>query len=442
LAQADQELFEWQFVDVLVLTDYPSIVLELDRVRTELLPAYRPWVGKIHTFQTIEDISEQITCRCEKQRWPVVMLACSQTSPAKVTQYCQTLGRLDEHIMLVLLDYGDVMSCTESVTNHVVNPQRLLELPLPDNARHWQQMIMSMAKSQLALNQHRRTHLRTEQEEYETQLIEQLAQANVNAACMMADLEEARDKAMAADQAKGRFMANMTHELRTPLSAIMGYADLMRDDVQLSDEHREFTHGIYENGMNLLGILDDILHLTLIETEAFKPKPVPCDPMYLLQTIYANKIDQARHKGLAFVIEQSDISTQSRLVLLDDNRVRLILEKLVGNAIKFTGEGQIKLSFRVVQVKHGRNLCWRVSDTGIGIETDQLEAIFGDYYQADNSSTRQYGGVGLGLSICRRIARRLGGEIHVISQVGQGSSFELTVPCILPKSDDCQLQAI
>jgi signal transduction histidine kinase len=129
-------------------------------------------------------------------------------------------------------------------------------------------------------------------------------------------------------------------------------------------------------------------------------------------------------------------------VLLDDNRVRLILEKLVGNAIKFTGEGQIKLSFRVVQVKHGRNLCWRVSDTGIGIETDQLEAIFGDYYQADNSSTRQYGGVGLGLSICRRIARRLGGEIHVISQVGQGSSFELTVPCILPKSDDCQLQAI
>lgn len=429
MTQTGTGQFEWHNVDVLILADAPADVRQqIQRVEENFAHQLRPWVGRITVVGDCDKLVDLIGDCKQTGHLPVVLLACAHATAEDQLEICMTLSQVDEHILLVLLDAGQAITRKVEPAGHLVNPQRFVELPMPLTPRYWQQLLVSMARMQSTITQQHKLLSHTQTDEQDQQLIKQLTQANVNAACMLAELEEARDKAMTADIAKSHFLANMTHELRTPLAAIMGFADLMRDDVQLSDEHCEFTKCIYENGQSLLCLLDDILHLTMLEAGEMSPTLSRYCPARALQTLYADWHPRANAKGLALYMFIDDAPQLYGQWLLDENWIRHILDKLLANAIKFTLAGQIAITLQWRQIDHGQTLCYAISDTGIGIASEHLDDIFNEFHQADNTSTRQFGGMGLGLAICRKLTHRLGGEIHVSSEPGKGSCFDLILP--------------
>jgi two-component system CheB/CheR fusion protein len=237
-----------------------------------------------------------------------------------------------------------------------------------------------------------------------------------------ADLRAARSRAEAADQAKSEFLANMSHEIRTPMSAILGYADILR--ARLNDpENLQYLHTIYSNGRYLLEIIDDILDLSRIEAgklELRKERVRPDDLVLEVQSLLSLR---ASAKGLALDVEFESALPQT--IETDRTRLRQILINLVENAIKFTEQGGVRIGVRQLP---GDVLRFDVADTGIGIRQEALEALFTPFTQADSSLTRRFGGSGLGLSICRALSRRLGGDVTVKTKEGSGSTFTLTIP--------------
>ncbi len=244
------------------------------------------------------------------------------------------------------------------------------------------------------------------------------------------ELEAARAEAERALAVRDQFLANVTHELRTPLTAILGYAEtlLVEGDVSKAPPVRiAAIQTILRNGQYLLRIVNDLLDIARIEagqlaveTQTFSPTRVAADVLSLLRV-------KSDAKGLPLLLEARP--PLPRLIRSDPFRVRQILINLVGNAIKFTDSGSVRLIVKAVTNDDGESrLEFDVIDTGIGISSDQLERVFEPFYQVDGGSARRYGGTGLGLAISRNLARRLGGEISAVSEVGFGSSFRLTLP--------------
>jgi signal transduction histidine kinase len=286
---------------------------------------------------------------------------------------------------------------------------------------------MAMSKMQRRINQQAWTMRLFENDQDEQKVIKQLAEANVNAACIMAELEEARDKAQEADRAKGNFLANITHELRTPLVAIMGFAEIMRDDLASDPEHSEFLSCIYNNGQDLLEILDSILLMTLLDSDELEVMPVSSNPYKLFRRVLQNHVGKAVENGLIIHLHDCVDAQIPKVLQIDEKWVEQILNRLVHNALKFTPNGHIDLSLNWSETPTGHRLHFAVKDTGIGINPQAMPSIFEPFTQADNSASRSYGGLGLGLAISRKLARALGGDIHVSSVPGQGSFFELVL---------------
>lgn len=417
-------------VEMIILTDdVHAINHQIASMYEGFAHMVRPWIKEIHITGDINQCDQHVKHIRTTGSQPVVFLALCHMASDEQEQACRQVASLDDRVLLVLLDTGQSMMRTDELAMHVNQPQRFLEMPKPMTARNWQQMLVSMARMQMTINQNQVTLKQLENFDHDHKLIEQLAQANVNAACIMAELEDARDQAMSAHQAKSHFMANMTHELRTPLSAIMGYADLMRDDVQLGEEHRDFIRCIYDNGESLLDILDSILLMTQIDSGDLKPDVSLTSPVQLITHVYHDNLKLAQDKGLELQLEIDNAQMMPSQMMLEKHWVKTILARLVDNAIKFTNEGQIELGIRWHIATTGHTLRYFVRDTGIGIDKSEHQAIFEHFHQADNSSSRNYGGVGLGLSISRKLARRLGGDITLTSEPGQGSCFELIIPC-------------
>jgi PAS domain S-box-containing protein len=237
-------------------------------------------------------------------------------------------------------------------------------------------------------------------------------------------LAEATALAESANRAKSEFLANMSHEIRTPMTAILGYADLLSD---CSEEERDtYIDTIKRNSDHLLSLINDILDVSKIEAGKMTVEAVPVDPALVLGDIASLMAVKARARGISFSLEHE--TPLPSAIRTDPVRLRQILLNLVGNAIKFTETGGItvRAAFEP-DAPAGPRLRLAISDTGIGMTREQIDRLFAAFQQADSSTTRRFGGSGLGLRISRSLANLLGGDISVTSQPGRGSTFTVTI---------------
>ncbi|MFI5214404.1 MAG: response regulator, partial [Gemmatimonadales bacterium] len=238
-------------------------------------------------------------------------------------------------------------------------------------------------------------------------------------------LREAKDAAERVAQMRSSFLANMSHEIRTPLNAILGLAELMLDG-DLTGEQRRSLGLIESSGESLLTLLNDILDLSKIEAEGLQLETISFDLPRLVDSTVSLLAVRAREKKLELL---ADVGTSVPVrVRGDPTRLRQVLTNLVGNAIKFTSEGEVLVSVRRLAVEDGTaRVRFAVRDTGIGIPEDKRTAIFEPFDQADLSMTRKYGGTGLGLTIASRLVGMMGGTLQVESELGRGSEFSFVV---------------
>jgi PAS domain S-box-containing protein len=241
------------------------------------------------------------------------------------------------------------------------------------------------------------------------------------------EVRRSRDAAEAANRAKSEFLARMSHEIRTPMNAILGFADILRRGFEHDEaERREYLNTIHSSGRHLLELINDILDLSKIESGKMEVEQRDCPPHELIRDVVAVLRVRAEEKGVALEYAWDAGGLPAR-VTTDPTRLRQALTNLVGNAIKFTDKGSVRLVAGVREVGGSARLFVDVTDTGIGIKPDALARIFKPFAQADTSVTRRFGGTGLGLAISRQLAEALGGDLTVQSEFGRGSTFTLTI---------------
>lgn len=246
---------------------------------------------------------------------------------------------------------------------------------------------------------------------------------NVQLLQMMCD---ARDRARAASTAKSEFLANMSREIRTPLNAILGYADLLLGEPTERFPAEEIEI-IKRNAESMLRLLGSIPDLSKIEAEKTEIEPVSFSPKRLVADVRSLMNARAVEKGLSFSVEHVDPIPET--IRTDPTRLKQILLNLVSNAIKFTENGSVRIVTRLARDEgSGPSMTFTVTDTGIGMPKEEAAGVFQPLVQTDTSTTRSYGGTGLGLAISRRLVELLGGDISVASIPGEGSSFEVSVP--------------
>ncbi|NBB97649.1 MAG: response regulator [Alphaproteobacteria bacterium] len=246
------------------------------------------------------------------------------------------------------------------------------------------------------------------------------------------EMRKARDEAEAATRAKSFFLAKMSHELRTPLNGVLGLTQAL-NDTPLRDDQRELVATIFASGHALVAIVNDILDAARINAKGIVLDPAPFRIDALVDDVVRLMAGQAQAKGLR--LEATTSPDLPAFVLGDTARIRQILLNLVGNAIKFTEVGVVRIDLR--QGSGRDTVVLTVSDTGIGIPADKQAAIFAPFAQADDSTTRRFGGTGLGLTICRELARLMGGNVEVESTPDSGTTFRVRLP--LPQVEQASI---
>ena len=242
-----------------------------------------------------------------------------------------------------------------------------------------------------------------------------------------AALEEAREEALQAAQAKAAFLATMSHEIRTPLNGVLGMTSLLAD-TRMTPEQQDFVRTIQVSGTTLLSVINDVLDFSRIESGRLELEAEPLSVRGVVEEALEIVGPRARETGIELICEvEPDVP---ELILGDAVRIRQVLTNLAGNAVKFTEEGEVVVTVSLLQPTSENSRAeieFRVSDTGIGIPEDRLPLLFVPFSQADASTTRRFGGTGLGLAISKRLTELMGGTISAKSTAGVGSTFSFTI---------------
>jgi signal transduction histidine kinase/ActR/RegA family two-component response regulator len=242
------------------------------------------------------------------------------------------------------------------------------------------------------------------------------------------ELERARNDAITAARMKGEFLANMSHEIRTPMTAILGFTEvLLTESATLSGEALEALQTIHRNGEHLCVVINDILDLSKIESGKLEVERLRCYPAQIVDDVVALMNPKAADRSLALAVRYEGAVPEG--ILSDPTRLKQVLLNLVGNAVKFTESGSVELRVRLLSSFDDPDprLRFSVVDTGIGMTPEQLGRVFEAFSQADGSTTRRFGGTGLGLTISKRLASLLGGDLIAESEYGRGSAFHLDI---------------
>ena len=279
-----------------------------------------------------------------------------------------------------------------------------------------------------------------ERDIYIAKLFAAQAAVAVRNARLYASVEQRNVELQQANRVKTEFIANMSHELRTPMNSIIGYTDMLLEGAYgaLAPNALDPLHRVKRNAVDLLGQINDLLDLSKLEAGHFVLEPQIFLFADLLLSVTEAIEPLARQKGLSWTASVD--AGVPRMMVADSGRLRQILVNLLGNAVKFTRAGSVELACSVEPGMPHQGLgvaalVYRVRDTGIGIAGDQIHLIWDAFHQVDGSASRGFGGTGLGLTIVRRLVGIMGGSIDVQSQLGQGTTFTVRIPIVLPQPD-------
>ena len=341
----------------------------------------------------------------------------------------EEVSKLDPNIQLVICSaYSDYS--WRQIIERVGHTDRLLILKKPfDQAELYQ---LAVALSEKWQTEKRTRDLLNELERKVEKRTAQISEANEELNKLNSELKTAADKARAAERAKGRFLATMSHEIRTTLNGIIGASHMLNHSVSLPDSDREFANIIQTSGDALMIIINDILDYSKYESGQLELEQIPFSMKDLTREC-TNLMDTASQKhNVSLKLEQSP--NVPELVIGDPARIRQVILNLLNNAFKFGRDGVVTLSLTVVSHRtESVALAIEVKDEGIGMAPETIERLFSAFMQADTSTTREYGGTGLGLAICKLLSDAMNAKLEVSSELKKGSKFAFVVELPIPQ---------
>jgi len=439
-------------IRILVIDDQQSIhddfrkIIETERDDQELSAAAAALFGEGENVETPHESFEIVSAHQGQDGVAMVARAVQENHPYPLAfvdvrmppgwdgvETIQRIWTVDPELLIVLCTaYSD--HTWEDIVRQLGRTDHLLILKKPFDNIEVRELVMSLTRRWHLAHKAELTRNKLEQmvTERTAELMNRshsLEKAGEELRSLNVQLESARQTAEAASRAKSEFLANMSHEIRTPITAIVGFAELLRDDMRRCaspGQHIEFIDGILRNSEHLLSLISDILDMSKIESGRFNVVLETASPFEIIESAVAMLRPTASAKKLDISVEPR--GPLPRTIQTDPMRLRQILISLIGNAIKFTEQGSVRVVPRLLPPGAGGPMIeFSVIDTGIGISADQLARLFQRFSQGDSSTVRRYGGSGLGLVISKRLAQMLGGDVVVESTLGQGACFRVAV---------------